>query len=271
MDEPRESFGEIVRTVIYALLIALVFRTVLFQPFSIPSGSMKPTLLIGDYLFVSKYSYGYSKYSLPYGNLLPEWFSGRLFGGEPERGDVIVFRNPRNENQDYIKRLVGLPGDRVQMRRGVLHINGEPVKLERIESFVEPVAARAQQCVSRANIARLRLSAEDRELIRSEGRDLCLKIQYIETLPNGTRHPVLDADGDRNLLDNTSVFIVPQGHYFFSGDNRDNSQDSRERGGIGFVPADHLIGRAELVLLSSDGPFWQFWNWRGDRFFQSID
>ena len=271
-DRATESFGDIIRTIIYALLIALTFRTLLFQPFSIPSGSMKPTLLIGDYLFVSKYSYGYSKYAVPYGNLLPDGvFGGRLFGSEPERGDVIVFRNPANEDEDYIKRLVGLPGDKIQMIRGVLNINGEPVKLERTESFIEPKNPGQARCVQGANLERFGVPAAERDVVQSD-RNLCLKVQFIETLPGGLRHPVLDFDGPFNRLDDTDVLTVPHGHFFFMGDNRDNSQDSRrQHGGIGFVPEQHLIGRAEIILLSSDGPFWQFWNWRADRFFKAIE
>lgn len=256
----KESVGDIFRTVVYALLIALAFRTILFQPFSIPSGSMKSTLLIGDYLFVSKYSYGYSRFSLPYGDLLPS-FGGRLFGGEPERGDVIVFKQPGNTSTDYIKRLVGLPGDRLQVIRGVLHLNGEPVKLRRISDFREPVQG--------LNVGGTQLCSE-----RTADRQTCVKYRSIETLPNGASYSVLDADGVLGGSDNTRTFIVPEGHYFFMGDNRDNSLDSRRspfEGGIGFVPAENLVGRAEMVLFSARGSFFSFWTWRGDRFFKWIE
>ncbi|MEM9724151.1 MAG: signal peptidase I [Pseudomonadota bacterium] len=263
------------RTIVYALLIALVFRTVFFQPFSIPSGSMKPTLLIGDYLFVSKYSYGFSRYALPYGNLLPrETFGGRLFGATPERGDVIVFRNPTDENEDYIKRLVGLPGDRVAVRAGVLFLNGDPVKLDRVPSFIEPKMRSSlanQKCVTGRNLFELRVPEEERAI--AQNADNCLKVQFKETLPNDTVHFVLNAT-ENNKLDNVTEITVPEGHYFFMGDNRDNSVDSRQPRslrGIGFVPAENLIGRAEMILLSADGPYWEIWNWRADRFFKSID
>ena len=254
-EQPRESLGEIIRTVIYALLIALVFRTLLFQPFSIPSGSMKSTLLIGDYLFVSKYAYGYSRYSLPYGKFLP--ISGRLFGAEPERGDVIVFKLPEDNQTDYIKRLIGLPGDRIQVKSGLLHINGEPVDLIPDGQFVEPNVRQGPEQRSPRCIRAVSTATD------------CVKARFTERLPDGLEHTVLRVDSDATSMNNTSVFTVPEGHYFFMGDNRDNSQDSRSR--VGFVPAENLVGRADLVLLSSSGSFWEIWNWRGDRFFTSID
>ncbi|MEL6318983.1 MAG: signal peptidase I, partial [Pseudomonadota bacterium] len=170
-ERSKESVGDIFRTVIYALLIALAFRTILFQPFSIPSGSMKSTLLIGDYLFVSKYAYGYSRFSLPYGDLLPS-FGGRLLGATPERGDVIVFKQPGDTSTDYIKRLVGLPGDRIQLIRGVLHLNGEPVGLRRVTDFREPVQSRG--------VGGTQLCSE-----RTADRETCIKYRSVETLPNG--------------------------------------------------------------------------------------
>lgn len=251
----KESAGEILRTVVYALLIALAFRTILFQPFSIPSGSMKSTLLIGDYLFVSKYSYGYSRFSLPYGYLLPEGILGdRLFGSEPERGDVIVFKKPSDDETDYIKRLIGLPGDKIQIRNAVPFVNGEPVSLTEIAPFEEPRdRRRSQLCVAPYSDA-----------------ESCGKRRFIETLPGGgASYTVLDADGV-GRHDNTPVFTVPEGEYFFLGDNRDNSQDSRFRD-LGFVPRENLIGRAEMVLLSSEGSFLEIWKWRGDRFFTWIE
>ena len=274
VEPAADSLGEILRTILYAVLIAFAFRTLLFQPFSIPSGSMKPTLLINDYLFVSKYSYGYSKYAVPYGNMLPDsLFGGRILSAEPERGDVIVFRNPANEDQDYIKRLVGLPGDTIQMQRGVLHVNGAPAPQNRIENFVERRDPRhTQHCLDRGVLRRLVLDAETRNaVLRDNAERDCIKIQMTETLPGGVAHPVLDADGGGGKYDNTRRFTVPEGHYFFVGDNRDNSLDSRAPiGGIGFVPRQNLIGRAEMILLSAEGPYWQFWSWRSDRFFKAI-
>src|SRR4030088_337502 len=182
--------GEFIRLLVHAGIIALVIRTFLFQPFNIPSGSMKATLLVGDYLFVSKYSYGYSHYSLP---LSPRLFSGRILGSEPQRGDVVVFRLPKDDSTDYIKRVIGLPGDRIQMIDGVLNINGEPVKRERIEDFIETEGGRTVSRVKR----------------------------WRETLPNGVSYTTLDLV-DNGFYDNTPVYQVPEGHYFMMGDNPDN-------------------------------------------------
>lgn len=248
----KESLGDLFMTVVYALVIAGIFRTVLFQPFWIPSGSMKSTLLIGDFLFVSKFSYGYSRHSFPW-SLGP--FEGRVFASQPERGDVIVFKHPRT-GQDYVKRLIGLPGDRIQMVDGVLHLNGAAVGMERSGDFVEEVTPGSSlQCIERYPEA---------------GKVMCRKERYIETLPNGRRHIVLNADANLSpLTDNTREFIVPDGHFFFMGDNRDNSNDSRQ--GVGMVPFENLVGRADLIALSFGGAFWEVWNWRADRFFESID
>ena len=254
-DENSESLGELVRTVIYALLIALVFRVFLFQPFSIPSSSMKSTLLIGDYLFVSKYAYGYSKHSIPFS---PNLFEGRIWATEPERGDVIVFKNRRDGNKDYIKRLIGMPGDHIRVVDGVIEINGEPVLQRRIDDFVEPIeqnTGRSQVCLRRE---------------MQEGERSCTKEQLIETLPNGVSHLVLNADSNRGGMDNTGDYVVPAGHYFFMGDNRDNSGDSRSFK-VGFVPFEDLIGRAEIVFLSSNGNPLAFWDWRMDRFLTWIE
>lgn len=211
------GLGELIRTLVYAGLIAIAIRTVAFEPFNIPSGSMVPTLLVGDYLFVSKYSYGYSKHSLPWSLPL---FDGRILESEPERGDVAVFKLPSDSKTDYVKRIVGLPGDRIQVRNGILHINGEPVKRTFIDDYI----------------------------YGSNGRTHRLK-RYAETLPNGREHMILE-ESDSAPSDNTREYIVPAGHYFAMGDNRDNSQDSRVLGAVGYVPAQNLVGRAEFIFFS---------------------
>ncbi len=239
------GFGETIRTVIYAVLIAFAVRTFLYEPFNIPSGSMMPTLLEGDYLFVSKFSYGYSRHTVAFGMPL---FDGRVFADEPERGDVVVFKLPSDPSTDYIKRLIGLPGDEVQMVEGILHINGEPVPRRRLEDFV----------------------ATDRN-----GRTVRVT-RYLETLPGGREHEILEQT-DTGFLDRTEVFAVPEGHYFFMGDNRDRSQDSRVPGVVGFVPAENLVGRAEFLWFSLEAgtSFWEVWNWptaiRFGRLFEGID
>ena len=250
---------ENVKTIFWALLIAGAFRTLFFQPFWIPSASMKDTLLIGDFLFVNKMAYGYSEHSCPFS--MCKFIDGRWFGSEPDLGDVIVFRHPVN-GQDFIKRVVGMPGDRVQMRQGVLHINGEPVTLEPAGEFVEPYEAQGP--------------ARNLPLCKGLAVGIgapCVKDRYIETLPNGESHAILDIAERRS--DDTPVFTVPEGHYFFMGDNRDNSTDSRvaqAARGVGFVPFENLIGRADRVMFSSAGrSLLFFWTWRGDRFFEKIE
>ncbi len=237
------GFWDTIRTLIYAVLVALIVRTVALEPFNIPSGSMIPTLLVGDYLFVSKYSYGYSKYSLPWSAPL---FSGRILKSPPERGDVAVFKLPSDNETDYIKRIVGLPGDRIQVLGGVLHINGQPVMREQVEDY----------------------SFRDRY-----GRTRVYR-QYRETLPNGASYMTLDAT-PTGSLDDTSIFTVPPDHYFAMGDNRDNSLDSRVRS-VGFIPSENLVGRAEFIFHSLDNGtgIEEVWNWpsdtRGERVFQAI-
>ncbi len=235
-----DGFWEIVRTLIYALLVAMTVRTLAYQPFNIPSSSMEPTLLEGDFLFVSKFSYGYSRYSLPISVPL---FEGRIFSSDPERGDVIVFQLPTDPSQTYIKRLIGLPGDVIQVRGGILHINEEPVRRD-------PIGA--QQSASGEAIALL----------------------FDETLPNGVVHEIREIS-DGLSTDNTRKFRVPEGHYFMMGDNRDNSRDSRSTL-VGFVPAENLVGRAEFIWLSLEGASaWEIWKWpwalRFDRMFTGID
>lgn len=221
---------ETIKVIAQALLLALVVRTFLFQPFFIPSGSMKDTLLIGDYLFVSKYSYGYSKYSFPFG-LAP--FSGRIWSDAPERGDIVVFKLPSDNSTDYIKRVIGLPGDEIQMIDGILHINGNAVERKRIDNYIEKD--------SRGNIHPIP--------------------RYVETLPNGVSYQTLDLGN--GSLDNTGVYRVPADHYFMMGDNRDNSQDSRVLSSVGYVPFENLIGRAEIIFFSIEEgtPAWQVWKW----------
>ncbi len=244
-DEKKQAasgggIAEAVKVVIHALILAVLVRTLLFQPFNIPSGSMKETLLIGDYLFVSKYAYGYSRFSLPFA---PDLFSGRIWAGIPERGDIAVFKLPRDSSTDYIKRVIGLPGDRIQMIGGVLHINGEAVKRARIDDFVETTPGGHSIAVPR----------------------------FRETLPNGVSYAILDLTPN-GQADNTLEFRVPAGHYFMMGDNRDNSTDSRFPS-VGFVPDENLIGRAEILFFSVDEGTrgWEFWRWpqtlRYDRLF----
>ncbi|MDE1901909.1 MAG: signal peptidase I [Alphaproteobacteria bacterium] len=241
VETAADTGKETLRTIIYALLIALVIRTFAYEPFNIPSGSMIPTLLIGDYLFVSKFSYGYGSVGTFYG-MLP--FSGRIGGGEPHRGDVVVFKLPRDPSVDYIKRLIGLPGDTVQMREGILYINGEPVERDRL-AHVDPV-----------------------------GNPPSNAVDYLEHLPQGPTH-IIRKLGDNNPLDNTAVFVVPPHDYFFMGDNRDNSLDSRTTN-VGFVPESNLVGKAEFLFFSlkPGAPFWAFWEWpwtvRWSRLFTPI-
>lgn len=240
--------GETIKVVVEALLIALVVRTFLFQPFNIPSGSLIPTLLVGDYLFVSKYSYGYSRFSFPFA---PDLFQGRIFGSRPKRGDVAVFKLPRDDKTDYIKRVIGLPGDTIQLIHARLFINGKLVPRRPTKKIVTEDAYGHRVPVP----------------------------TYIETLPGGVSHLIIQRDGDSGFLSNTGVFKVPPGDYFMMGDNRDNSTDSRvpeDQGGVGYVPLQNFVGKAEVIFFSvkDDDPAWEFWQWpwtvRWNRLFQPI-
>ena len=227
-----ESWGELAKTVIYAGLIAIVIRTFLFQPFNIPSGSMENTLLIGDYLFVEKFAYGYSRYTFPFGGWpFGKYMDGRLMGRDPQRGDVVVFKFPRDNSTDFIKRVIGLPGDHIQMKSDVLYLNGKPVPRERVGDYVGDLDGQGGHWT-----------------------------QWRETLPGGKSYVVLDKYTD-GPMDNTEEFVVPAGHYFMMGDNRDNSSDSRED--VGYVPAENLEGRALFRFFSTDGSahFWEVWKW----------
>jgi signal peptidase I len=242
--ETSDTWWDLVRILIYALLIALVERTLFFQPYNIPSGSMEDTLLVGDFLFVEKFSYGYSRYSLPWGRFLPGF--NRVLVHRPERGEVAVFALPSDPGRDFIKRIVGLPGDRVQMLHGVLYLNDRPVPKVRVADYIE-----------------------------NENGYTHRVARYRETLPGGRSYYVLDRDLE-GLNDNTPVYTVPAGHYFMMGDNRDDSDDSR--GVVGYLPAENLVGRAEFKFFSIDErktQLFTFWRWpaavRWQRLFSGID
>ena len=246
-DNKSGGLGELIRTLAYALVIALGVRSIAFEPFNIPSSSMVPTLLVGDYLFVSKYAYGYSRHSLP---LSPPLFKGRVFASEPERGDIAVFKWPVDDSTDYIKRIVGLPGDRIRVIEGVLHINGKPVQRQRVEDFVR------------------------RDLFGLPRGTA----QYIETLPNGRSYRIIETEGDLAAKDNTDEYLVPEGHYFAMGDNRDNSADSRYwKADRRFVPAENLVGRADFLFFSIEEGYsiLELWHWprhvRFSRLFDAVN
>ncbi len=240
--DKEESLGDTIKTVVYAILIAIVIRTLWFEPFKIPSGSMYPTLYVGDYLFVSKYTYGYSKHSLPWSMPL---FEGRVWDDAPERGDVVVFKYPRDNRTDFIKRVIGLPGDKIKLEEGRLFINGKRVEREQIEDFV------------------MRNNLGNAERYR----------QYIETLPGGVKHRVLEIS-DHEDNDDFSEVEVPQGNYFMMGDNRDRSDDSRVN--VGFVPEENLVGKARFLFFShnDEDAWYKPWTWpkkiRWSRLFNSI-
>lgn len=229
------NYREPIMPYVLAIIAAILFRAFVYQPYYIPTGSMKPNLLVGDYIFVSKFSYGYSRYSLPFGLDL---FSGRIGAyHKPQRGDIVVFRLPKDPSIYYIKRLIGLPGDKIQLIDGIVYINGEQIKREYAGVFTD-----------------------------TDGKEVG---KYIETLSNGVSYYILKKPHGR--LDNTEIYEVPAGEYFFMGDNRDDSIDSRVLNRVGYVPDINLIGKAEVIFFSSKSPIWQVWTWlydlNLDRFF----
>lgn len=239
------GFLDTLKTLLIAGVIALGFRSLIAEPFNIPSGSMIPSLLVGDYLFVTKYSYGYSRYSFPFG-LAP--IEGRVFAADktPQRGQVAVFRLPSDTSVDYIKRVIGLPGDRIQVIQGLLHINGQPVERRMVGNGRQSPAGGGQ-----------------------------LTTLYKETLPGGVTHFIQEIS-DRQRFDNTREFVVPEGHYFMMGDNRDNSRDSRDTS-VGPVPLENFIGEARFLFFSHDRSayIWELWKWpsaiRFDRLGNTIE
>ncbi|MDB5490930.1 MAG: lepB [Micavibrio sp.] len=242
----REEWTDFMKTAVIAVILAMVIRTFLYEPFNIPSGSMKPTLEIGDYLFVSKPSYGFSHFSFPFGiSPLPD--TGRVMAKLPSRGDIVVFKLPTNTSIDFIKRIIGLPGDTIQVIEGRLYINHHMVKRQTI------------------GLRRV-----------DENGESTTVTEYLETLPNGLVHHIYEMS-DNGQLDNTKEFKVPEGHYFMMGDNRDNSQDSRVMDHVGYVPYENLVGRASFIFFSTNGyaNMAEVWKWpksiRYNRLFKIIE
>ncbi|HWL47254.1 MAG TPA: signal peptidase I [Sphingomonadaceae bacterium] len=250
-----EALWDTVRPLLLIFVAAILLRSLVAAPFSIPSESMLPRLLVGDYLFVAKWPYGWSRHSFPY-SLAP--IPGRIWGADPARGDVVVFKNPADNRTDYIKRLIGLPGDLIQMRHGQIILNGVAIPKVRIADFVEPVTPNSPCKPLPGTAIRLEQGAD--------GRRYCRYPRFRETLPNGKSYEVLDI-ADMAGADNTRIYLVPEGHYFLMGDNRDRSADSRfparPGGAIGMVPAEDLVGRAIVTFWSTDGSAsWLLpWTW----------
>lgn len=229
-EKKKDGWGETIKTIIYAVLIAVVIRSFLFEPFRIPSGSMYPTLEVGDYLFVSKYTYGYSRYSFPAG-IIP--FKGRIWDDMPKRGDIVVFKFPVDNKTDFIKRVIGLPGDTIEVKRGRLYINDKMVEREEVGDYTV-----------------------DEFVIRPENYT-----EYTETLPEGFKHNILEVSDYEPQVDNTTKVTVPEGHIFVMGDNRDRSDDSRVS--VGFVPVENLVGKARFLFFSHNdkGAWYKPWTW----------
>lgn len=254
--ERKNSFLETLRFLLTVGILAVALRSFLFAPFNIPSESMLPRLLVGDYLFVAKWPYGYSRYSFPFG-VVP--ITGRIPAGEPKRGDIVVFKYPKDNRQDYIKRVIGLPGDIVQMKNGQLFINGAAIPKVKIADFVVHASPNTI-CRGQAQAPVFRVEMAD-------GSAECRYPQYRETLPNGVSYNVID-QLNGTAGDNTDVYVVPEDHYFMMGDNRDDSADSRFPladigGGVGFVPAENIVGRASIMFFSTDGSaeWLKPWTW----------
>ncbi|WP_106638882.1 signal peptidase I [Allosphingosinicella vermicomposti] len=249
----KDGLAETTRFLLVLFLAAVLLRSLFIAAFSIPSGSMLPRMMIGDYLFVAKWPYGYSRYSFPFGLAS---FDGRIIADAAERGDVVVFRYPGSD-QDYVKRLIGLPGDMVQVRGGTLYLNGEAVQRTRIADFPMPVSPNSP--------CRFVNPANKRELAGANGERLCAYPRYRETLPGGKSYDVID-QADITRADDTEIFMVPEDHYFVMGDNRDDSLDSRfpvSSGGVGMLPAENLIGRGLITFFSTDGSaeWLKPWTW----------
>lgn len=248
-EKPKSEWRDLASFLVKLALIVFVVRSFIFSPFSIPSESMLPRLLIGDYLFITKWNYGYSKHSLPWSlPLIP----GRILPGTPARGDVVVFKAPPGNDTDWIKRVIGLPGDSVQMVGGQLILNGKPIPKDRIAQFVLPITPNFQRCQAQF------------QNVDAQGNQVCSIPRYRETLPNGKTYEVLDQG--TYPKDNTGIYTVPAGHVFLMGDNRDNSTDSRfshADGGIEFVPLENLEGKAVVTFWSTDGSANWFlpWTW----------
>ena len=248
----RSGIGPI-RLVVTVAILAWAIRSLLFAPFSIPSGSMLPTLFVGDYLLVAKWPYGYSRYSFPF--RFPS-FRGRLLGRLPERGDVVVFVPPGDEREDFVKRVIGLPGDTVQLRNGALILNGRPVRRGDSRPLAVPISANSP---CRA------IGPAVPKTSGAGGRLACMYATYRETLPNGATYRVID-QAEGTIADTFPATKVPEGRLFLMGDNRDDSLDSRfstAEGVIGFVPVDHVVGRAAIIFWSTDGSssYWKPWTW----------